>query len=72
MGMGEGDYGNRSHTAEQYSCLQVWVWFKEPFHVYEKRLWQRKMVEEKIGEKAVHFLRCHSTAWMATNCNINR
>ena len=26
MGLGEGDYGTRSHTAEPYSCLQVWVW----------------------------------------------
>ena len=24
-GMGEGNYGTRSHTAEPYSCLQVWV-----------------------------------------------
>ena len=24
-GLGEYDYGTRSHTAEPYSCLQVWV-----------------------------------------------
>ena len=27
--MGENDYGTKSHAAEPYSCLQVWVDIQE-------------------------------------------
>ena len=40
-GLGEGDYGTQSHTAEPYSCLQVWV-----FVVVENnaKIWQNRCV----------------------------